>query len=186
MDIFEAIRTRRSVRRYSDKPLSDELLVEIFESVRRSPSWANMQCWRFVAVRDIEARKKLAEYSFMESYLAPMGYKSNPGRKALAEAPVVLVLCASPHDSGQIRGQDYYLMDLGIASQTLMLAARAHGLGTLFVGVYEESPVKELLGIPDDVRVAGLIPIGYALEDKANGMSRKSVSEILTLEMWGE
>ncbi|KKL85792.1 hypothetical protein LCGC14_1951180 [marine sediment metagenome] len=185
MDIFEAINTRRSVRRYSDRPLGDEILREVFESVRQSPSWANMQCWRFVAVRDAEAKEMLAEYSYMESFFAGKGYKVNPAKKALREAPVVLVACADPADSGEVRGQDYYLLDIGIASQTLMLAARGHGLGTVFVGIYEEGKVKELLGIPEGVRVAGLIPIGYPLEEKDKGPSRKEVSEILYPVRWG-
>ena len=69
MDIFEAINTRRSVRRYSDKPVSDELLNEVFESVRQSPSWANMQCWRFVAVRNTEVKEKLATTLHKGEYL---------------------------------------------------------------------------------------------------------------------
>ncbi len=184
MDILEAINRRRSIRRYSDKPVSDELLSEVFEAVRQSPSWANMQCWRFVAVRDREAREKLAEHSFMKSFMEAKGYKVNPAKKAFIEAPVVLVACAYPDDSGQVRGQDYYLLDMGIACQTLMLAAKGAGLGTVFVGIYEEDKVRELLAIPEGVRIVGLIPMGYPLEEKAKGPSRKEVHEFLYNEKW--
>ena len=185
MDIYEAIATRRSIRRYSDKPVEDEQVNAVFEAVRHSPSWSNMQCWRFVAVRDRDAREKLAEYSYMKSFMEAKGYKVNPSRKALVEAPVVIVACADPADSGEVRGQDYYLVDMGIACQTLMLAARGMGLGTVFVGIYEEDKVRELLGIPEGVRVAGLIPMGYPLEEKDKGPSRKEVSEFLYNGKWG-
>ncbi len=185
MDIFEAVSRRRSIRRYSDKPVEDEQVQAVFEAVRQSPSWANMQCWRFVAVRDKETREKLAEYSYMKSFMEAKGYKANPSKKALVEAPVVIVACADPADSGEVRGQDYYLVDMGIACQTLMLAARGMGLGTVFVGIYEEDKVRELLGIPEGVRVAGLIPMGYPLEEKDKGPSRKEVSEFLYNGKWG-
>ncbi|MCK4911987.1 MAG: nitroreductase family protein [Thermodesulfovibrionales bacterium] len=185
MDIFEAISRRRSIRRYSGLPVEDEQVNAVFEAVRQSPSWANMQCWRFVAVRDRDVREKLAEYSYMKSFMEAKGYKANPSKKALVEAPVVIVACADPADSGEVRGQDYYLVDMGIACQTLMLAARGLGLGTVFVGIYEEDKVRELLGIPEGVRVAGLIPMGYPLEEKDKGPSRKEVSEILYNEKWG-
>ena len=185
MDIFEAISSRRSIRRYSDLPVEDEQVQAVFEAVRHSPSWANMQCWRFVAVRDVEAKQKLAEYSYMKSFMEARGYKANPAKKALVEAPVVIVACAEPSQSGEVRGQDYYLLDMGIACQTLMLAAKGLGLGTVFVGIYEEDKVRELLGIPGNVRIVGLIPMGYPLEEKEKGPSRKEVSEFLYNGRWG-
>ena len=185
MDIFEAIGRRRSIRKYSGLPVEDEQVQAVFEAVRQSPSWANMQCWRFVAVRDDDDKQKLAEYSYMKSFMEAKGYKANPSKKALAEAPVVIVACADPAESGEVRGQDYYLVDMGIACQTLMLAARGLGLGTVFVGIYEEDKVRELLGIPGNVRIVGLIPIGYPLEEKDKGPSRKEVSEFLYSEKWG-
>ncbi len=86
MDLFEAIKTRRSIRRYKDTPVEDEKLQNVLEAVRMAPSWANMQCWRLVVVKDKTMKGKISELSYVESFFAPKGYKSNPSMRALAEA----------------------------------------------------------------------------------------------------
>jgi len=185
MDIFEAIKTRRSIRKYSDKPVEDEKLLSVLEAVRMAPSWANMQCWRLVVVKDKARKEKISELSYVESFFAPKGYKSNPSMKALAEAPVVIALCADPAQSGVIWGQNYYLTDAGIAAQTMMLAARGQGLGTVFVGVYDEDKLRSLLNIPAAIRIVGLFPLGYAAEGKKEGPARKPLQEVCFYEQWG-
>jgi nitroreductase len=184
VDLFEAIKTRRSVRKFSEKPVEEEKLAAVLEAVRMAPSWANGQCWRMVVVKDKTVQQQLSEVSYVESFFAPKGYKSNPSRKALAEAPLVIVLCADPSQSGVLWEQNYYLVDSGIASQNLMLAARAQGLGTVFVGIYDEEKVKQLLNIPASIRVVGLFPLGYPLEEKKDGPPRKPLSEICHSEKW--
>ena len=184
MEFFDVVRTRRSVRRFADKAVSDETLTELFEAVRRSPSWANMQCWRFIVVREKEARETISALTYVESFFAPLGYKSNPAMKGIAEAPVVVIACADPKGSGVIRGQEYYLADVGIASQTFMLSARALGLGTVFTGVFDEEKLRELLSIPENVRVVGVFPLGYPREEKEGGPSRKTLEEIVFHGKW--
>jgi len=184
MDLFEAIRTRRSIRKYLDRAVEEEKLQAVLEAVRLAPSWANSQCWRMVVVKDRALREKLSEFSYVESFFAPKGYRSNPSRKALAEAPVVIVLCADPVKSGELGNQNYYLVDAGIASENLMLAARGQGLGTVFVGVYDEEKVKELLQVPPAIRVVGLFPLGYAAEEKKDGPPRKPLQDICCYERW--
>ncbi len=185
MDLFEAIETRRSIRRYQDRPVEEEKLLAILDAVRMAPSWANMQCWRLVVVKDKAMREKISELSFVESFFAPKGYKSNPSKKALAEAPVVIVLCADPAQSGVLWEQNYYLVDTGIASENLMLAARAQGLGTVFVGVFEKEKLRSLLNIPASIRIIGLFPVGYPQEEKKDGPPRKPLDEIVFRERWG-
>lgn len=186
MELMEAVRTRRSVRRFLDRPVEDEELDTLFESVRMSPSWANMQCWRFVVVKDASVRQKISEYSYVESFFSPKGYKVNPAKKGLAEAPAVIVACADPEQSGVLAGQNYYLTDLGIAAQTLMLSARSLGLGTVFVGVFDEENIKSLLVIPANIRIVGLFPIGYPTEEKKEGPPRKTLGEIVYSGTWGK
>jgi nitroreductase len=185
MDLFEAVKTRRSVRKFFDKPVEDEKLAAVLEAVRMAPSWANYQCWRLVVVKDRAVKEKISELSYVEAYFSPKGYKANPSKKALAGAPVVIVLCADPSQSGTLWGQNYYLTDAGIASQNLMLAARAQGLGTVFVGVYDEDKLKSLLGIPASIRIVGLFPLGYPVEEKKDGPPRKQLQEICFQEEWG-
>ena len=184
MEVLEAIRTRRSVRKFSDRPVEPEKLQAILEAVQQAPSWANMQCWRLVVVQDAAVRAKISELSYVEAFFATRGYKSNPAQKALAEAPVVIVACANTLQSGDIGGQHYYMTDLGIATENLMLAAHAQGLGSVFVGVFDEEQIGDLLEIPADIRVVGLLPIGYAAEEAKPGPPRKPLDEIIFYERW--
>jgi nitroreductase len=185
MEFFEALSTRRSIRTFDEQPVEEEKLRAVLEAVRTSPSWANQQCWRLVVVRDPDTKRVISELSFLESFFAPKGYKTNPAMKALAQAPVVIVLCADPAQSGDVRGQDYYLADCGIAAQSMMLAARAQGLGTVFVGIFREEPLRDLLGIPAGIRVVGLFLIGHPAEEKKEGPKRKGLEEICSFEKWG-
>jgi len=179
METLEAIRTRRSVRKFSDRPVEPEKLQAVLEAARQAPSWANMQCWRFVVVEDQATKAQISSLSFVEAYFGPKGYKSNPAQKALAEAPVVIVACGEPTQSGELRGQQYYLTDVGIATQNLMLAAHDLGLGTVFVGVFDEEQLGELLGIPPELRIVGLFPLGYPREEQKAGPPRKPLDEIV-------
>jgi nitroreductase len=185
MELFEAIRTRRSVRKFLDKPVEADKLQQLLEAVRMAPSWANMQCWHFIVTREKSVKEKISELSYVESFFAPRGYKANPARKALAEAPLVIVACADPEKSGVLWDQPYYMTDLGIACQNLWLAARGLGLGTVFVGVFDEAKMRELLGIPSHIRIVGLFPVGYPFEEKADGPARKPLNEIVFHEKWG-
>ena len=185
MELIEAIKTRRSIRKYSDKPVEEENLQTVLEAVRMAPSWANYQCWRMVVIREKSMKQRISDLSYVESYFAPKGYKSNPSMKALAEAPVVIVLCADPGQSGVLWGQNYYLVDVGLAAQNLMLAAKDQGLGTVFVGIYDEEKLKHLLNIPEAIRIVGLFPLGYPAGDPKEGPGRKPLQDICFHEQWG-
>jgi nitroreductase len=184
MDTIGAIKTRRSIRRFIDRPVEDEKLRSVLEAVRMAPSWANLQCWRFVVVKDSSTRAKISELSYVESFFATRGYKVNPSKKGISEAPVVIVACADPSQSGVLWEQHYYMTDIGIAAQTLMLSAHALGLGTVFVGVFDEGKIRELLLIPSDIRVVGLFPIGYPRDELKEGPPRKLLDEIVFMEKW--
>lgn len=184
METREAIRTRRSVRRFSDQAVEPEKLQAVLEAVRQAPSWSNLQCWSLVVVEDREVREKISELSFVESFFAAYGYKTNPAQKALAQAPVVIVACADPQRSGDLRGQQYYMADMGIATENLMLAAHDLGLGSVFVGVFDEERLKALLGIPGNIRIAGLFPLGYPAGEVKGGPPRKALDEFVHYGQW--
>ena len=184
MDVIDAIRTRRSIRKFTDRPVEPEKLQAVLEAARLAPSWANMQCWRFVVVEAPEVRERISELSYVESFFATRGYKFNPAQKALAQAPVVVVACAEPEQSGDLGGQQYYMTDMGIAAENLMLAAHSFGLGSVFVGVFQEEQIGELLDIPPGVRIVGLFPIGYPLDEVKGGPPRKPLEEIVSYGKW--
>ncbi|MDR3543462.1 MAG: nitroreductase family protein [Desulfosporosinus sp.] len=175
MNFLEVVQARRSLRSYLDKPVEREKLEYILESARLAPSWKNMQCWRFIVVEDIVRRQALAES--MEV--------TNPGRKALIEAPIVIVLCAVPSESEVWEGKDFMMLDAGLAMEHLLLAATEQGLGTCWQGWFSEEKARESLNVPVNVRVVAMTPIGYAAEERRM-RPRKGMAEIVFYEKWGQ
>ncbi len=156
-DLMDVIRGRRSIRRYKDKPVPNELLGRLFEAARWAPSWANTQCWHFVVVRDDEVKKKIQET------VSPR----NPSSLALVNAPVLLVVCGQLKRSGFYSDQyptkfgDWFMYDLGLATQNLCLAAHEAGLGTVIVGLFDHEKVGNIVKLPPEHEVLILIPVGY-------------------------
>lgn len=176
MDLYEVLESRRSVRKYKTEDVSEEKLKKVLEAARIAPSWSNLQCWRFIVVRDGEVKKELG---------ASMP-DNNPAKKAVGEtAPVVVVLCANPKESGDQDGKDYYLLDAGLAMQQMMLAAQAEGLGTCWVALFDEAKAREACSVPEDYRVVGLTPLGYP-EKQPSARPRKEFGEIIFNEKWGK
>lgn len=143
MDVFEAVQQRRSIRAYESTPVPKEKLDKILEAARLAPSASNIQPWHFIVVTDSDKRKKLAE----------------GGRyaKFLVESPVVIVGCGDQEASPK-----WYVVDITIAMQNMVLTATSEGLGTCWVGSFDENQVKDLLKIPENFRVVALLSVGYS------------------------
>ena len=186
LDIFEAIHTRRSQRRFFEKPVEDHKLQKILEAARAAPSWANTQCWRFIIIKDQQAREAISELTGLYRGSTFITEKANPAKKGIPQAPVLLIVCADPALSGSLWNQHYYLADIGIATQNIMLAVHALGLGTVFIGVFHEEKLQKLLGVPTHFRIVGLFPIGYPLREKKEGPPREPLPEIVFEEKWGQ
>ncbi len=171
-DFMEIVRERRSIRKYEEKDVSEETLNQILEAVRWSPSWANVQPWEIVVIRDQAMKQNIQE---------TIGPK-NPATKAIAAAPVLLALCGKKGTSGYYNGQvttkfgDWFMFDLGIATQTLCLTAHNLGLGTVIVGLFDHDKVNRLLNAPEGYETAVLIPLGYPAKI-SNAPKRKEISE---------
>jgi len=171
MELWEAIRKRRSIRKYKDKPVEEEKLNRVLEAGRLAPSAGNRQEWKYIVVRDKATRQKLAEAAH--------------GQQFVAEAGVCLVCCGVEAEHVMSCGQASYSIDVAISVDHITLAAAAEGLGTCWIGAFNEAPVKKLLGIPDKVRVVALLPLGYPdMEPKPR--SRKPLSEIVCQERWSD
>ena len=173
MDIFQVFRDRRSIRKYKDTPVETDKIEQILDAARLAPSWKNLQCWRFLVVNNREQKSALLE-AFPEE---------NPGTRAIAAAPVVIVICADPTESGIKNGIEYYVADTAIAFEHLCLSAHALGLGTCWMGWYNESVVKKVLSIPDAIRVVGVTPLGYP-DQEPKARPRKVLSEITFYNRW--
>jgi nitroreductase len=194
MDVFEAIRTTRAMRRLdSTKPVSDEDLWTIIEAATKAPSGGNGQPMRWLVVKDEAKRKALGEiYKKSWAPVAQMYRARTPSEDTtttrvlnsadhlgehMGEAPVILVPCAKGGDPGSIFP--------GV--QNLFLAARALGLGTTLTTVHKlnEQEVRDVLGIPEDVQTYALIPVGYPT-GKWGEAQRRPVEEVTYWDTWRE
>ena len=173
MSFLEIVQMRRSVRSFLPTPVEQEKINYILECARLAPSWKNLQCWRFVVIEDPTTRQKLVEA------MTP----TNPGRKALIQAPVIIVLCADPTESEVWEGKDYMMLDAGLAMEHLILAATEQGLGTCWQGWFSEQKIREIINVPENVRAVALTPLGYAAEQKAP-RPRKILNDIVFKEKW--
>ena len=149
MDLYEVIRTRRSVRAYRHAPIPEEVLVRVLDAARIAPSGSNRQPARFIVVTDNETKKELVPMCHDQAFIAA--------------APVVVVACGRDikYNRGEWMGRCAMIVDVAIAVDHLTLAARAEGLGTCWIGSFSNAKLKEFLKLPEDVDVVALTPLGY-------------------------
>ena len=170
MDIYEAVRTRKSVRVFRETPVEQPVLLRVMEAARCAPSARNAQEWRFVVVRDRATRERIAKDAARQPFIGT--------------APVLLACCAEGDGRVMRCGQAAYPIDVAIAMDHLSLAAAAEGLGTCWIGSFDEGLVKQILGIPAAVRVVELMPLGYPMDPSPETKSRLNIEEILHAERW--
>jgi nitroreductase len=170
MDVVDAVRTRKSVRKYLSKTVEKEKLTAILEAGRLAPSASNRQEWRFVVVSDNETRRKLAEAANKQIFIG--------------EAPVVIAACAETDGHVMRCGQPCYPIDVAIALDHMTLTAVELGLGTCWIGAFDESRVKQILGIPAKIRVVALMPLGYPSDASMAKKQRLPFNEIVKYEHW--
>ena len=171
MNVIDAIMVRESVRSFKDQAVEDEKLNRILEAGRLAPSASNRQEWRYVVVRNREKREKLMEASL--------------GQRQVAEAPVVIVACAETDNHVMGCGQVCYPIDVALSVDHMTLMAVAEGLGTCWIGAFDADAVKELLRIPDEIKVIALLPLGYPNVIRGTKV-RKSLNEVVMYEHWSE
>lgn len=171
-NVLDIIKNRRSIRNFEDREVPPEVLGQLLEAVRWSPSWANTQCWEVIVVKDLEIKKSLQE---------TMG-KGNPATRAIVEAPIVIGICGKLQSSGYYKGEvttklgDWFMYDVGLATQSLCLTAHALGLGTVIAGLFDHDKAKEVLQIPEGIELVSLIPTGYPAKG-TGAPKRREVSE---------
>ena len=170
MNVFEAVKTRRSIRKYKEATVEKEKLSKVLEAARFAPSAANLQPWSFIVVSDKTIRQSLfSAYS----------------QQWFVNAPIIIVACGVP-DKGWRRkdGEKYYPIDVAIAMQNMILAAHEMGLGTCWIAAFDEKKVRKALDIPKNVRVIAMTPLGYPDEVKGPITERKALEEIIHYDKW--
>jgi nitroreductase len=174
MDFTTVIKTRRSVRAYADKPIPEDVLGRVLEAGRLAPSACNFQPWRFIVVKDAATRGQIAKMAGQQQFVA--------------KAPVVIVCCGKRYaQKYNWIGENLYLVDLGIAVEHLALAARNEGLGTCWIGSFQDQPIKKLLGVPADHDVVMLLPMGYPVSaDQFSATTeRLGIEQVVFAEKFG-
>jgi len=180
MEIIEAIKTRRSIRRYKTTPVDDKKIELILEAARLAPSWANTQCWKFIVVRDNHIKNELADITTYH----------NPSTEAIRSAPVIIVACAELGKSGYYNGEkasdkgDWYMFDVALAMHNLVLAAHSLGLGTVYNGLFDAKKAAAILEVPPPFCVVTITPLGYP-EREPKPRPRKDLSEIVFYNKYG-
>ena len=170
MDVYEAIRTRKSVRSYLDREIGDEVLNRILGAGRLAPSARNDQEWRLVVVRDSNTKRKLSEAANNQGFVA--------------EAGAVIACCGVSGGRLMRCGQDPVPIDVAIIIDHITLAAVAEGLGTCWVGSFYADKVRAILDIPDDIAVVELLAMGYPRDPSPASKNRLPLEEIVRYESW--
>jgi nitroreductase len=169
MDVFEAIEKRYSVRGYKPDPVEAEKLQRVLEAARRAPTAANRQPFRMIVAYTAGREEELARVY---------------GRGWLTQAPLVIAFVAVPSEAWRrMDDKPYDEVDATIAMDHLVLAATALGLGTCWIAAFDPDAAREVFGLPDDVELLALTPLGYP--DKASaGTPRRALEELVRHERW--
>jgi nitroreductase len=180
MTLDEILEARRSIRGYTSQPVKEEDIKAIFEAARVAPSACNSQTWRFIAVTDRTVIHKIAQDGMLPVV-----------RNAWIEtAPLIFVGCSqldilANRIGSLVTGIEYYQIDLGIAMEHIVLKATELGLGTCWVGRFNEKKIKEILEIPKTIKVLALLSVGYPKEKDVKPVKkRKPLEEIFYKEKW--
>jgi len=160
-----AIMRRRSVRKYQPSPVPAEDLKMVLEAGRQAPSGGNSQPWHFVVVRGDEQRRRLAE--------------ACSGQVWMADAGAIIVGLGRPSAN-----EDGYSVDVAIAMENMVIAATGLGYGTCWIGDFKEAQVKEVLGIPDDLPIVALTPVGVPAE-QPDARPRMAITDFASAERYG-
>jgi nitroreductase len=187
MDVFEAIKNRRSIRQYKPDPVSDETVVKVLEAAHWAPSWGNQQCWRFIVVRDPKTKSEIADT--LNKIIIDNEPVDNAAASSIRQAPVLIVVCAEKSKSGlsvdgtpqNDKGEFWYMFDIALAVQNLILAAHALELGTVIVGGFNIGKVEKILGVSGDCTVVTMTPLGVP-DQKGQVSPRKKLSEVIFQE----
>ena len=169
--LMELIETRRSIRSYKDQEIEEDKLDYVLQAFRKAPSAKNLQPWKLVVIKNKKILKDIAiacnNQTFME------------------EAPVIIAACAKEEEAYGMMGgyMNSYPIDIAIALEHLILAATEKGLGTCWIGAFKEQLVKDILGVPEDVRVVALTPLGYP-DREASIRGRKPLTEIISYDKY--
>ena len=175
MDVFEAIITRRSIRKYQQKPVEWDKIVTILEAGKFAPTAGNIQNFKFVATKDEDTRKQHAEACLQQTWMT--------------EAPVHITIFSEPERLKRfygIRGERLYdIQGCAAAIQNMLLTAHSLGLGSCWVGAFDENKMRYIHNLPESISVHGIVTIGYPAE-QPTVPAKFRIEHIVFIEKWGQ
>jgi len=165
---------RKSVRKYSGQAIPREDVLKCLEAARLAPSACNSQPWKFIVIDKPELKARICDRIFSGIYSI---------NRFAAEAPVLIAVVSEKGSflsavGGQVRDTRYYLIDIGIACEHLILQAEELGIGSCWIGWFDEKPLKEILKIPKDKKIDIVISLGYSLDPRSAAKIRKPMNEV--------
>ena len=177
MEVFECIKSRRSVRKYERKDVPNELIGQIIFAGTQAPSCGNMQPWEFIVVRDEKTKNEISQVALRQEHIE--------------DAPVLIVVCANPEKSGDRyddRGRNLYcIQDTAAAIENMLLMANSLGLGTCWIGAFDEGRVKKILNIPERLRPVAILTLGFPVPYEKSGKKIRMPFENITwVDKYGE
>lgn len=165
--LLNCIKERYSVRKFQNKPIEQEKLDILLEAARLAPSASNKQSWKFIVIKDSEKRKQLTDIC--------------KGQKFVSKAPITIAVCNTNLDYIMTCGQKAPVIDGAIAAEHIVLQAVELGLGSCWIGAFYHDKMAELISLPQDYEIIGLLPVGYpAIEKKERNL--KSLDEIVVFD----
>lgn len=173
MDVFECIRTRRSIRKFKDKQVPWDNIVTIMQAGKYAPSAGNLQNWKFIVVKDDGKRKAISKACLDQDWME--------------NAPIHIVLVGDPEKAERFygtRGRRLYTIQAIAASiENMLLTAHSLGLGSCWIGAFDEDDIRRLLGLPEEVDVHAVIVIGYA-DEKPEVPPKFRIEHMVYFEKW--
>jgi len=170
MSVYDVIKSRGSIRKFKPEPIPQKDLDTILDSARLAQSAANRQPWEFIVISDASRKSTLVTVAGHQEFVG--------------EAATVVVCLGDPSASAAVGAYNGMLIDMGIAIENMVLTAWDLGVGSCWIGAYNEGGVKQLLSIPDRLRVVSMLVLGYPAQEPGS-KRRKSLSEIVHYEKYG-
>lgn len=170
---MEVIAQRHSVKNYTSQSVPCDKIKRMVSAASLAPSWKNQQDWKIIIVDD----------ETIKSNIASAIPDSNSAKPAINEAPIVAVLCIMPRCEGETKDKDYYMMDAGITMEHFVLAAVNEGLGTCWIGEFDEEALRNTLDVPREYRIVAMTPVGYP-RDVCEKTVKKDLSDLVYKNEW--
>ncbi len=173
MDTLECIATRRSIRKFLEIPVEFEKVGNVLDAGRHAPSAGNLQDWKFILITDDKMRREIGKACVEQFWVS--------------SAPVIIIICTEPDKTKRFygrSGEKFSIQNGAAVVQNMLLAAHAEGLGSCWIGAFEDEAIKRLLNIPDNVIIQAVIPLGYP-DEKVPVPLRFTLENITYIDSWG-